>query len=122
MELHEVKHNKQFINDWNFIDLDNNRLYYLPTPDNNGFHFYGLSWSGNYSGKPMWGESTTVEIAISGWAAFDGVRHLYFGDEQTDNVGYFNYPDLQEWLDLLRALSELQNKYCRDYGGRNDED
>lgn len=117
MELHEVKHNNQFIKDWNFIDLENNRLYYLPTPGNNGFYFYGLSWSGNYSGKPMWGESTTVEIAISGWAAFDGVRHLYFGDEQTDNVGYFNYPDLQEWLYLLRALSELQNRYCSDYGG-----
>lgn len=117
MELHEVKHDNRFIKDWNFKESGDFRLYYSLCPENGGFQFCAVQWTGSYWNMPKWSDSTLVDIAIHGWAAFDGVRHLYFGHEETDNEGYFNYPDLQELLDLLRELNGLQTIYCSDYGG-----
>lgn len=93
------------------------RLYYLETECNGGFHFMAVEWTGNDAGKDTWTNDTYVDILIHGWSAFDGVRHLYFGDERTDNEGYFNYPNIQSLLDLMAALNGLQSKYCRDFGG-----
>lgn len=106
------------IEDCEFIQVsDFIRLYYMPTESNGGFHFMAVEWSGNDADKPTWSPDTYIEILLHGWAAFDGVRHLYFGHEMTDNEGYFNYPDVEQLVHLMAALNGLQLKYCSDFGG-----
>jgi hypothetical protein len=38
---------------------------------------------------------------VYGTAYFDGIRHLYYGDKNTDNFGYYYYANLQMIADTL---------------------
>lgn len=101
-------------------DIGDIKLFYNPSPENNGFYFTAINWVSNDADKEIWSDETDIEIVCDGWAAFDGIRHLYFGSEKTDNEGYFNYPNMEEMAQLISELIKLQNKYCRDFGGSND--
>ena len=54
-----------------------------------------------------------VECLFRGVAYFDSIRHLYVGDEQTDNAGYLYYPDLDKMVAALRMLRKLERKFCQ---------
>jgi hypothetical protein len=59
-----------------------------------------------------WDENFTyVECLYSGTCGYDGVRHLYMGNCQTDNYGYHYYPNLSVHLHFFKALSELEEKH-----------
>ncbi len=48
-----------------------------------------------------------VTILFEGWAAFDGVRHLWFTPDSDCKSGYLHYPDLATLGFILTRLKEL---------------
>jgi hypothetical protein len=99
------------------------RLFWEPNKDaGNGFRFVcyevvGMTpcdadpncerdpWSGSYC-------DGDTEVLVHGEAYFDGVRHLYFGHEDTDNYGYHHYPHMKVLILIFQKLQELELKYC----------
>ncbi|MBI3632942.1 MAG: hypothetical protein HY226_01475 [Candidatus Vogelbacteria bacterium] len=55
-------------------------------------------------------EEDYYEILFHGEAYFDGIRHLYFGSEDTDNYGYHYYPNLKTLIAALTKLSEVESE------------
>ena len=50
------------------------------------------------------------EVVFHGQAHFDGVRHLWFGHEKTENEGYLYYPDLDFIMRAFAMLKEHEDK------------
>jgi len=100
-----------------FIEInEHTRLYFYVTEANGGFYFVCPTVIGYEAGKNnAFYPEADIEIVISGWAAFDGVRHLYFGSDQSDNEGYFNYPDIELLAHVLSELRKLEKLYCMDH-------
>jgi len=108
---------------WEFLQLPNTevRIYYSPDEEKGlGFKFYAaskVSYTVNeHTQQDEWHkEYCTVECLFCGMALFDGVRHLYYGAEQTENYGYHYYPNLNVIAKALLALRELEKEFCNDY-------
>jgi hypothetical protein len=122
-KLTEIKHeDRELIYQWQFVEVNSaHRLYYKVDSAGvgYGFEFYSVMWVSCAAADPdfeLWDlESVEVECGIHGVAYFDGIRHLYWGDEFTNNYGYHYYPKLENEIAVLHALRELEKKYCRDY-------
>lgn len=73
------------------------RLYVLR--NESSAHFVAVEWArgDGWNGPNVW-----VEKLAHGWAAFDGVRHLYVGEE-----GYLHCPRLKDLATVLLKLEEL---------------
>lgn len=105
------------IHTWNYVDIldkyDTTRLYYkINEGGADGFKFYCLGVN-SFSPEDMWNlKDSEVECIAFGYANFDGVRHLYWGDEQTENEGYHYYPSFPILTEFLSQLKILENKYC----------
>ena len=127
--LKDILLNREPIHHWPYVSIpdDSVRVYYKlhdPICDDgvfdSGFWFYAVANIGGYSGRVEWDpESTFVECMYSGNAAFDGVRHLYMGSNDTDNYGYHYYPDIDTNIATLKAITDLEKKYCRE---KNDHE
>jgi hypothetical protein len=94
------------------------RLYFKvidPQETGHGFEFVSFEvTSTNANGKAFEdGSDTCVEFFVHGIAYFDGVRHLYFGHEKTENDGYFNYPDLERLKWVINQIELLTKTCCR---------
>lgn len=102
------------IKDWAFYPFsENRRMYYKPNEkEENGFLFKEVELIAYPKGEEWEFEDADCEILLNGVAYFDGVRHLYFGDEKCDNFGYFYYPNLQELQESLSILQKLEARYC----------
>lgn len=115
--LKDIKYGEELICDWPFVGSDVSsliRVYYRLESAGNGFYFYSMKCTG---GKMIAGwdpDSTLVECLYSGQAYFDGVRHLYMGDEFTDNYGYDHCPSLKGHIEILTIVSQLVEKYCKE--------
>jgi hypothetical protein len=73
------------------------------------FDFIAIEWAAGFTnGEDI--NKDLYEVLFYGEAAFDGVRHLYFGSEKTDNYGYFKYPNLPTLMAALSKLSELEDQ------------
>lgn len=113
MEDHEKTLAQLGLADWNRIDLKperpNNLILVWKPQDNgiDGFEFFCLGWVSE-------DDEIYYAVLFRGSALFDGVRHLYMGDEYTDNYGYLYYPDLPELVVCLQALDKLQVEHCWD--------
>lgn len=99
---------------------DNVRLWYVPRGEGNGFDFFvGRFYTCDAEDAPwrdmatdlMTHPDTQVECMFHGIAFFDGVRHLYMGDE-TEHEGYIFYPDLADLTCALAALTALELQLC----------
>lgn len=98
------------------------RLFYKPCPGGHGFKFVVLevvSMSQTDSDKSCnrdpfsdSEEGVEIEIVIHGMAMFDGVRHLYYGHDESENYGYHYYPDVMEMVEILTAIASLEKTYC----------
>jgi hypothetical protein len=98
--------------DWNTIAIGPDRdiagapetmLRWKQTAESS-FDFCAVDWCrSNYDGS-----DARYEVLFRGVAYFDGVRHLYFGDEETDNLGYHYYPELRTLSEALLAVDKLQ--------------
>lgn len=120
--LTQIEFEGEFIHKWPFIEIahthQEQRLYYKLDDPGSGFNFYSVLWVScdAYHDKDIWNlDSVCVECGIHGVARFDGIRHLYWGDEQTDNYGYHYYAHLKDEIAVLRALLDLEIKHCRDH-------
>jgi len=103
------------IMDWKFYQVGDDfmtRVYHKEYAT--GFYFYAVEIIGQYSGKSVWDEDNEAECIFHGSAAFDGVRHLYMGRDETDNYGYHYYPDFDQLIGVLYALKALEKKYCSE--------
>ncbi len=111
--------NEKIIN-WKYISLkeDMIRIYYKihePTEDKLGFKYYIIEGiAKNYIENKLSEVYDTWNCLFKGIAYFDGVRHLYLGDEQTENKGYLYYPQLSNLILILQELKKLEQKYCRE--------
>ncbi len=111
---------------WHFVDIDYVcRLFYEEDRHNGkggyGFEFYAVGWCGGRRGTVEDAslfdddpDEINVECLWHGSARFDGVRHLYCGDEQTDNEGYLYYPRLSRIAGVLTELAKLEKRFCND--------
>ncbi len=99
---------------WNFLEINTTGLRVYYKSKELGFNFYVLESIGYINnGNPEWSiDNTYIEVIFSGIAYFDGIRHLYTGDKQTDNYGYLYYPRLEAYKETFDVLSELEEKYC----------
>lgn len=117
-ELKYIDSNELVIN-WELIRLDSLIVFYkIITNEKNeneplGFYFSSCEICGGYEEYDK--EEYLVEPLFSGVAYFDGIRHLFLGDQnQYDNFGYLNYPKVQNLINILSALKDLEKKYCSD--------
>src|SRR3990167_5609258 len=119
--LKEIKHEADTgrVCDWPFIDVEGYpiRVYYRERKT--GFIFYAIENVGHIcvpeTEHDEWHPKYThVDCVYQGIACFDGVRHLYMGDEETDNYGYHYYPNIESNIETLKVIRELEIKYCRD--------
>ena len=111
---------KRPVYEWEYIPIDGLcRIYYRLEPEVMGFVFYVLESIGCYehNGKTDdWSPRySLVEILWHGNALYDGIRHLYQGDELTGNYGYLYYPDIPRIIKIFTQLHELQKRYCREW-------
>jgi len=124
--LKDIRHtyNKdERICDWSFIEIFNKRIrvYYKPNEEIGlGFDFYAVENIGGYCTdeykKDKWSiNSCFIQCLFTGIARFDGIRHLYMGDDVTNNFGYHYYANIEGNIETLRVIRELEKKYCRDY-------
>ena len=119
---HEYHPNEQ-VCEWEFLQVSNRdvRIYFKPNEEKGlGFAFYAFEKTGHvcneHTDKDEWNKEYCMgECVVQGIAYFDGIRHLYYGDEKTDNYGYHYYANLEMIADTINALRELEKKYCRDF-------
>lgn len=114
--------------DWPFLPVDKVscdwRLYYKrqecfsccdsECDKKHGFYFTALEWAGNNAHEPMWSGNTTVEVTYWGVAMFDGIRHVFFGNEHSNDRGYQNYPKPITHLRIWLTLEYLSKQFCRE--------
>lgn len=124
--LKDIKHEyhkDERVCDWGFIEVPNHnvRVYYKPNEEIGlGFNFYAVENTGGVYTKEYekdnWNvDSCFASCLFNGIAYFDGIRHLYMGDEATDNFGYYYCASLETNIETLKVIRELEKKYCRDY-------
>tara|TARA_R110000772_G_scaffold50113_3_gene115311 strand:+ start:1923 stop:2303 length:381 start_codon:yes stop_codon:yes gene_type:complete len=120
--LNTLKLDSKKIHTLDYIEIEdfNVRIYYIPNEELGlGFSFYAVENVGHicneFTGKDEWHkESCFVSCIVTGLAYFDGIRHLYYGDEATDNYGYHYSAHLGTIIETLKGLQTLEEKYCKD--------
>ncbi len=109
----EYKTVKEFLENSDFdkwIEIDEDfstRIYYKE--ENSGFKFHCVEVISSYSDQDEWSDTSEIETIVTGIAYFDGVRHIYFGEE-----GYIYYPNFSQLVKIINKLQELVKQYCRD--------
>ena len=92
---HECHKNEEVCK-WEFLKVKDCevRIYYKHSEEKGmGFNFYAVEKTGHVCNaeteKDEWHKDyCDVECVFQGIAYFDGIRHLYYGDEKTENFGY----------------------------------
>lgn len=89
------------------------RVYYEPRArKGDGFEFVVVERDGYIDST--WRDSDVVEVVCYGFSFFDGLRHLYFGSEQTENEGYLYCPSFRNLTKIFSVLEDLCMQYCSD--------
>lgn len=106
------------IKDFDFLDINSStRIHYLVEGDKGcGFDFYiteFVSASGDKKYKSYYDDpNLVVECMFYGHVYFDGLRHLYMGDEVTGNENYLYCANTIELLAIFGKLRELEQLHC----------
>lgn len=124
-DIRHEYHKDEEVCKWEYLQIKyfDVRIYYKANEEKGlGFNFYAIEKTGHVCNeqtkKDEWHKDyCMVDCVFQGIAYFDGIRHLYYGDEKTENFGYHYYPDLEMITDSLKGLRELEKKYCRDFNG-----
>lgn len=112
--LSDFKYQNEDVNDWRKVTFDDYIIFFKLDSygDGVGFKFTSCQIIGS-DGDDL--NKKLIEPLFHGWAAFDGIRHLYLGDDDVyDNYGYLNYPNVAKLSKLLENLSILEKLHCRD--------
>lgn len=118
-KMNEMEFDPEKVEGWEFAanpECDWMGIFWKAKSERNGFEFVVLectSTDSRFSGSPFVpGSGAIIEIFAHGSAMFDGVRHLYFGSEKTDNYGYVYYPDFRNMKWAMLQLEILEGRYC----------
>ena len=114
-DIRHEYHQEDLVCEWDFIAVNNTdiRLYYKQAEENGmGFSFYAIERTSFIDMKKWDKDTDSIECVIQGIAYFDGIRHLYYGDEKTSNYGYHYYANIEAIIKTLRELRNLEIKYC----------
>ena len=106
--------NDENVNDWRKVTFDDYIIFFKLDSDNDGcgFKFTSCQIIGS-DGEDL--NKKLIEPLFWGYACFDGIRHLWMGDDnQYDNYGYLNYPNVIKLSKVLEKLSILEKLHCRD--------
>ncbi len=116
-------YNNVDVNTMQFIEIEEStRIYYYKVDEKEkaGFNFIVLEMIGYYIDednekvKNSWEKpSAYVECLYHGYAAYDGMRHLFMGHHKNDNEGYLYCIDMKRQILTFQALEKLVDKYCK---------
>ena len=110
----KTSNNKCKIVDCERVDIsDDVKLYYrVLEGEQNGFEFNCVHFVSCSVRIEDWTQDpiATVERLVSGCAYWDGLRHMWFGDEE----GYLHYIDAPLLVRVFEKLKELELSYCRE--------
>ena len=123
--FHEFKFNGELVKDWQCWYISNDdmvRIYGKSDIDSgNGFEAVALSFDTcNYSrdSGDMWvdpSDNLKVDLLVKCYARFDGIRHLWFGNNEEDDIkGYLNYCSASTIIDIFQVLREKVLELCND--------
>jgi hypothetical protein len=104
--------NDENVNEWRKVTFDDYIIFFKldPSGDKSGFDFTSCQIIGS-DGHDL--NKKLIEPLFWGYAAFDGIRHLYLGDDkQYNNYGYLNYPNVIKLAKVLEKLSILEKLHC----------
>jgi hypothetical protein len=103
------------------------RLYYelmdrnesAASPDKRvGFRFYAARYVSAHPTREQFNETDSwamdgveIEGVFHGTVYYDGLRHLYMGDERSDNEGYLYYADVRDLIKVFETLDAMEQKY-----------
>lgn len=117
--MDELKLSELIIDDTKIWELpyisvydDHIRIFYKKG-EIHGFQFWAVNLTSSPSYEQKWVETNKnhVEIMIHGLCYFDGIRHLYFGHELSDNEGYFYYPQWDQIEATIVEIKKLEQKF-----------
>lgn len=101
------------IEGWESVEVpDGSKVYFKVNDrgDKAGFDFKQVNRV-SYSNENQWEPKDDYEVLLNGVALFDGIRHLYFGDERSDNFGYYYYPNLVNIRQALKVLELIEDEH-----------
>jgi hypothetical protein len=96
--------------DWEYMEVSQDiRIYFHNKSSTCDFYVVNfVSCSGGV--LDFWKDSDLkVECLFHGYIYYDGLRHLYMGDEDTDTENYLYYVDSSTIVDIFSKLKELEN-------------
>lgn len=105
---------KTLVSESEYVKIEKSKCRIYHRPYHTGFEFICVEEILNFSSYPnkTFDEFSEVNILFKGFAYYDGVRHLYFGVEKdSEDNGYFYYPDLGLLSNSLLELEKLESKY-----------
>ena len=118
--------NPPLIKDFLYIEVnDDVRIWYKlnsvntgTTDERFGFNFYITNFicvnaDEIRNNEPYYDcSSLEVECLFYGHVLWDGLRHLYMGDKQTDTENYLYYIRPQLIAEVFTKLHELEKQHC----------
>ena len=54
------------------------------------------------------------QLVCHGSAQYDGIRHMYFGENESQPDGCLFYPDPNQLALVFKALSLLEKRFCKE--------
>ena len=91
------------------------RIYVNPHDyKDNGFDFMVVNWMSCSSENNLW-KDCTVEILMYGSAFFDGVRHIWFDNEELNLEPYWHYISPVDCIKIFQEIHNLEKEFCSDY-------
>ncbi len=112
--IHDITYPEtdEFVYKWNHIYVNRGIYLFYKRHENDvkGFNFYSAE-NVELRTYEECGHGSSIDCIIWGVVYYDGVRHLYYGDYQTNNYGYHYYPDIDKICLCLGALVALAKQY-----------
>jgi len=86
------------------IELDESVIFYKPRDKKNGFDFKILEAVGK----------SQYVLICHGNAFYDGIRHMYFGEDEENPNGYLHYPIYSIIIEYMKQLEKLEKQFCSE--------
>jgi len=99
------------VSEWDREPFGENLLLVARESEPLVFAAIGLEWCSSCDGVERY------EVLFKAEGAFDGVRHIWFGELQP---GYLYYPNIQLLSAMLGRLREIEKEVCRAEDILND--
>lgn len=109
---------EKLVSDFEHVTVEGDtRIYYelVKKGEKYGFNFYATVFHSSYAddGEDEYlSDGFKAECLFWGRVTWDGLRHLYMGDKQTDTENYLYYASTVLLSKVFLKLRELEEKYC----------